>query len=878
MAISTDALVGRARELDSLDTALTGLRRGHGGVVLLVGEAGIGKTRLAAELAGRALAAGVPTRWGRSPEGETVPAYWPWRQVLSAVPADRSVLDADGPRDPYAVMEAVTAVLSDAAAAAGLVVVLDDVHVMDDASRRLLLHVVHEAAMARLLLVVTARPTAATAWLADLQRASSATRWDLATLSSAEVAELVPVTSSGEEVCVVTGGNPLFVVEVARALADGTWDPKRPPESVIDIVTGRLDRLPATSRECLELAAVLGRELDLAVLGAALDRDPVPDLEPAAAHGLLDRAQARFSHALTRDAVVQSLGSAAAQDRHARIGAALLGVYGESPDRLAVLTRHARAAGDVEGVRRWAVAAAREATRRSAPDEAVGLFELAAEATDDARSRRAVRLELAEAAGSAGDLERAASAASEAADLASNPVQLAEAALALPPAADPAVNAVSAGLCARALADPPADRAMRARLAALRSRLAFYAGNPELTDAASAEALALARGTDDDRALVDALRARQEALPGPSGRLERRQLADEVTAAAERLGSAADELWGRVWTVETSMEGGLLSAAAAALPELRTVADRLGGPVARWHYQRTAAALAQAQGRFPEAIELAHAAYTTMSPWEPMPAKGVWLALHTALSLHVSPQPEVVEQIRQPFTSPPRFVTMNPLSRTHLLLAAGEPEAAEATYLSAGPVDGWDLPVFFVVPGLVLGVRDAAALGRRTDLEALWPRLAAYRGEHAMGTGVGYNGPVDLALGIAAKVLDRDPEPWLTSALVSAESAGAAAFVAEARLLLAACVGGTEGTRLRRQGSRAARALGADRLLGTDSDDPLTPREREVADLVAEGLTNRQIAERLVLSERTAQNHVQHVLTKLGLSNRAQVAAWRLSR
>ncbi len=147
-----------------------------------------------------------------------------------------------------------------------------------------------------------------------------------------------------------------------------------------------------------------------------------------------------------------------------------------------------------------------------------------------------------------------------------------------------------------------------------------------------------------------------------------------------------------------------------------------------------------------------------------------------------------------------------------------------------------------------------------------------------MGTGVGYNGPVDLALGIAARALDRDPEPWLTSALASAEAAGAAAFVAEARLLLASCVGGTEGTRLRRQGSRAARALGADRLLSANSDDPLTPREREVADLVAEGLTNRQIAERLVLSERTAQNHVQHVLTKLGLSNRAQVAAWRLSR
>ncbi len=534
-------------------------------MALLVGEAGIGKTRLAAELAGRALAAGVPTRWGRSPEGETAPAYWPWRQVLSAVPADRTVLDADRPNDPYAVMEAVTATLSQAAAAGGLVVVLDDVHVMDDASRRLLLHVSHEAAMARLLLVVTARPAPGTAWLADLQRASGATRWDLATLTSTEVAELVPVPESADEVQAVTGGNPLFVVEVGRAQADGSWDPQRPPRSVIDIVTGRLDRLPATSRETLELAAVLGRELDLDALAAALDRDPAPDLEPAAAQGLLDRAQTRFSHALTRDAVVQSLAPSAARDRHARIGAALLSVYAETPDRLATLAWHAHAAGDVEGVRRWAAAAAREAARRSTPDEAVRLFELAIEAAADDLARRDLLVELATAAGAAGDLARAASAASAAADLATTADQLAEAALVLPPAADPAINGLSAGLCARALAEPPDDQGLRARLSALRSRLAFYAGDPELTDAASAEALALARGTQDDRALVDALRARQEALPGPSGRAERRQLANEVTAAAERLGSASDELWGRLWKVETSLEGGQLTAAAAGV-------------------------------------------------------------------------------------------------------------------------------------------------------------------------------------------------------------------------------------------------------------------------------------------------------------------------
>src|SRR5205814_3295046 len=55
---------------------------------------------------------------------------------------------------------------------------------------------------------------------------------------------------------------------------------------------------------------------------------------------------------------------------------------------------------------------------------------------------------------------------------------------------------------------------------------------------------------------------------------------------------------------------------------------------------------------------------------------------------------------------------------------------------------------------------------------------------------------------------------------------------------------------------------------------PLSPREMDVARLVAQGLTNRQIAERLVISERTAQHHVQHVLTKLGSNSRSQIAAW----
>src|SRR5262249_40081510 len=89
---------------------------------------------------------------------------------------------------------------------------------------------------------------------------------------------------------------------------------------------------------------------------------------------------------------------------------------------------------------------------------------------------------------------------------------------------------------------------------------------------------------------------------------------------------------------------------------------------------------------------------------------------------------------------------------------------------------------------------------------------------------------------------------------------------------------------LAKQTQPLARALGmvpwVARLeaLASKEADPLTAREREIAALVAEGLSNRGIAQRLVISERTAQNHVQHILVKLGFSNRAQIAAWAIQK
>jgi DNA-binding NarL/FixJ family response regulator len=152
-------------------------------------------------------------------------------------------------------------------------------------------------------------------------------------------------------------------------------------------------------------------------------------------------------------------------------------------------------------------------------------------------------------------------------------------------------------------------------------------------------------------------------------------------------------------------------------------------------------------------------------------------------------------------------------------------------------------------------------------------------------------GPAELALGRAAAVLGRldSAVEDLTVAVRQAESAGAPGFAAEAEYHLAValrtrnCPGDRQrASAVAQDADRLVRSLGMTEYAGrtaallTAGDAPggLSPREAEVAALVAEGLTNRQIAERLVLSERTAQNHVQHILTKLGFTTRSQIAAW----
>ena len=229
------------------------------------------------------------------------------------------------------------------------------------------------------------------------------------------------------------------------------------------------------------------------------------------------------------------------------------------------------------------------------------------------------------------------------------------------------------------------------------------------------------------------------------------------------------------------------------------------------------------------------------------------------------------------------------------LVDDGRLAEARAVYRSLGPPDEWQPVPHATTVCLAFGIGIAVALDLTDDVAALREWLGRYRGQHVASEAgaVAYNGPAELYLGVAARHLGRHDEAVadLEAAARACAVSGAVGFHVEARYELAATLAERNRTHdvVRALGLAGDVAEEADELgmtpfadrarrmaarLEEVRSDPLTPREREVAGLVSQGLTNREIAARLFLSERTAQNHVQHILTKLGLPNRGQIAVW----
>jgi DNA-binding SARP family transcriptional activator len=308
------ALVGRDSELTALRQAMAAAWAGQGRVVTLVGEAGIGKTRLVQELAAEAVERGGQVVLGRAHDLEQILPFRPWVDALRGVQAlwGDGTLDGLGPawraelawlfpelvepgtRLPAAsqehvqLFEAVTRLIEQLGARHPLLVVLEDLHWADEMSLRLLAFVARRLLTQPLLLVASMReeelPSAPFLGrlFEDLGREPGFTRLALPPLSQPDTARLVHALASragGEETALAqladriwraSEGNPLMVVETFRALQQGipadTPGALPFPDRVRQVIAGRLDRLPPRARDLLAVAAVIGREFELPFL------------------------------------------------------------------------------------------------------------------------------------------------------------------------------------------------------------------------------------------------------------------------------------------------------------------------------------------------------------------------------------------------------------------------------------------------------------------------------------------------------------------------------------------------------------------------------------------------------------------------------------
>ena len=890
-------------------------RAGDGRLVLVGGEAGIGKSRLIAALAERAATAAIRTVEGRTTELDGAPAYWPWLQVLEQLGV-RYLLESSAGEDPeserFARFEAVIAAITDAAGGQPLIVVLEDVHRADSASLRLLAHVGARLVHERVLLVATHRsaPVDEVVEL-ELARLPGARRLPLTGLDTSAVAALLGAEAAPavvEQVRVRSGGNPLFVIEMARHLAMG-GELATVPRSVRDAIRARL---AARSPGCIEVvraAAVIGRTFEAGLVATATGRPALTcltDIDEAVAAGLVEptasAGEFRFVHALVRDAVEATLGAAELPALHRTVAVAVETYAGTGDSQAAELARHWDAAsvlGDRGTAAQWCERAAVVADQQLAWEEAARLFDRALElagATADPLDQYAwamgsarARLHCDEIAASVARCVQAAHAARAA----GRPDLLAEAIL-VPEGR--ALGHELWDLALEALAGlPAADHSRRARLYGQLTNIGYYHDGASMlahSELAGSEA-ALA---DDPLADLAAIRARHMVLYAPEHAAMRLDLAAQLGEAARSARRPSVALWEPLWRIDALVELGRLPEALATLRLLRRCVAEAGSPIARWHLARTEAALAQATGRFAESLTLAETARGLFEQLEgSFPAEGVYAGFRIAVAMHAGWTEELAERWRAMdlSLSPPFLGELPMLGAARALAGIGDLEGARAMYERLSPAVGWQPPRSLWLHLHALRIDLAVALGVVADLPPLLEVLDRYRGLHVASGGgvVTYEGAVELWLGIGAAALadwdaaDRD----LATAADIARTSGAPAFAVHADVERAAALVGRAGSgdaELARRLLQAARPEAArlgmpafllrieDLLAGLGDDGPLSRRETEVAALVAAGRTNKEIAAELYLSERTAQNHVQHILTKLGVGNRTQVAAW----
>lgn len=372
-AADEQTIVGRVRERAVIESCIEAAARGEGQVVILEGEAGIGKSRLLAAAAATAAARGMRIAWGRAWDRNTSPPYWPWLEVLRALDGEGEapgvaatlgvfaglarnaddVAPAIDPRERILLFDSVLRRLDASARDRPLLILLDDLHAADDDSLLLADFVLCRIGAARICVVAASRPLeahrSASAWV------RSGSRLTLGGLAANEVVELltshvarqagsdryvVPEAGVVARLIELTAGNPFFLQETFSWLhcssSAGRVDVRLPaalhvPARLQGAIELRLAGLHQATRSLLRVAAVVGRVIPLellAYLWRRRDRSPPMTelLVDARSGGMLEPADGssvalQFTHDLIREHLYAECPAGPRAGIHAEIAA-----------------------------------------------------------------------------------------------------------------------------------------------------------------------------------------------------------------------------------------------------------------------------------------------------------------------------------------------------------------------------------------------------------------------------------------------------------------------------------------------------------------------------------------------------------------------------
>jgi DNA-binding CsgD family transcriptional regulator len=937
--------VARHEEVEALESAWADVIRGAGRAVFVSGEPGSGKSRLVSEVCTRLDERGAAVLVGScieelgapfepfdEPLGALLPAYREGTVNPSDVESGElleQLLERTGEDATYPavgqerVFAAVTDVLREAAATRPLVLALDDLHWAGPAAIRLLSKVVEGTAKSRVLILGTLRDSppdksdALADTLASLARLRGVLRIELAPFTTEEITDYVAIRAgisraraleSARVLGELTGGNPFLLRAMWRRVVEaerrGDQRMIELPDSVSDIVRLRIATLEPAHRAVLELAAVLGQELDLVEMvgiSAASVDVTLAAMDAAVRLGLIEPPRRagdlyRFPHAIARQAVIDDIPSTQLLRTHARIAEALEADFPAAPRRIQRLAHHysaARVLGFSDRAVTYLVRAAELAEDRYAYEDAGRLFEHAAGISPDGDEQAELLLRAAGAWDLAADTARARAVYEQVAD-ASDPRLRLRAAIGYEDASwrpgllgHRALELLSAGLAS--IPQDDGDPLYIEALGAL-ARATAFTGAVDEAERIGDRAVDLARAKGDRLVLASVLRSTASMTLRPREIAKRQERSIELLALTRPMHSE----WLGAATLNVFANSYLLGDRIGLDQSERDLADmsRLWG--GHWSYWVVCVRFGRAliAGRLEEAA----AAYRQLQHVESVFREDSNSSANALQGYMVRRESGRVEAVR-------RFVTgeESPAARWAPGLLALYTELGLVTparrmldwllgHTASNASDSGDWP-----SRLAFMAEAALWLGDAAVAERLRPWLLEYAGLNLMsGLFVAPFGPADCYLGEVESLCGTGaPLERFERALDLAERTDAPLHVAGTLAAMAAHLrradpGSPDAAAFAERARAIAEPAGMVRVLRSLDAGPeasalqvaggLTARECEVIALIAEGRSNRDIAARLVISEHTAANHVRNILTKIGAENRTQAAMYARER